>query len=147
VLQQDIAFGRDNDAMDDELRNDGRVQYEFQRLNQYLDDITDFPLDESPATSDASWTIPENDVSRWVITLKGEMRSDRVSAFRTSLLGCDNVVDARVDDLSDGRIRIRLLTTGGIQMGPVQQAVRVLRDSSEPSGQLTFEAMSQLASA
>jgi hypothetical protein len=147
VVHQDVEIHRRDASIEEVLRKDVHVQYEFDQLSRFLEEISDFPLDESPATSDPLWPIPENNVSRWVITLEGEMQVDRVSVFRKSLLGCQNVVDARVHNLMDGHICIRLVTTGGIQMGPVEQALSILRDPAEVADHLTVEPISPLAPA
>lgn len=119
---------RDHATIEEALSRDERVQYEFEQLNRLLEEIVDVPLSEYSASSDPNWPIPEHHVSRWLITLKGELNLERVAAFRKTMLKCDNVLDARVHDLMNGRLCIRLVTTGGIQMGPIEQALGALRD-------------------
>jgi hypothetical protein len=130
VVEADVTRNHRDETVEELLDRDIRVQHEFEQLSRLLKEIVDIPLNETPVTSDPSWPIPERHVSRWLITLEGEIRSDRVTAFRGTLLKCDNVIDVHVSDLLDGHICIRVVTTGGIHMGPLQRAITELRTPS-----------------
>lgn len=105
------------------LQNDERVQQEYDQLNDFLAKLSSSPIDESPTESDPAWRIDDLEVSRWKITLQGNVRFDRVAQFREKLQHRDDVIDARVDSIDQGMITIRLVTTGGIPMGPLDNAV------------------------
>jgi hypothetical protein len=108
------------------LISDERVQDEFDQLNRVLAEINDYPVTESPEPSDPAWRIDDFEVSRWRIVVEGDTRLDRIAAFRRDLHARDDIVSARVERFDDGQICIRLVTTGGIPMGPLERAVATL---------------------
>lgn len=118
------------------LSSDERVQEEFDQLNRLLEEIDDHPVEEAPTQSDPSWRIDDHEVSRWRIVVQGNTRLDRIARFRSELQRRDDIIDARVERFDGGEIAIRLVTTGGIPMGPLERAVWSL---TRGSGQITQE--------
>lgn len=114
------------DALGFELEGDERVQHEFHQLNQLLEVINDHPAHTIETQSDPAWRIDDYEVSRWRIIVQGSTRLDRIAQFRSELQSRDDIVDARVERFDGGEIAIRIVTTGGIPMGPLERAVRVL---------------------
>jgi hypothetical protein len=108
------------------LASDERVQYEFDQLSQLLAEIDDAPADESAESVDPNWHINDYEVSRWRIVVQGHTRLDRIAHFRSELQRRDDIIDARVERFDGGEIAIRLVTTGGIPMGPLERAVWTL---------------------
>jgi hypothetical protein len=105
------------------LEVDQRVQHEFDQLNQLLDSLGSTPTPETDVVADPNWHINDYEVSRWRIVVKGQTRLDRIAHFRAELQRRDDIIDARVERFDGGEIAIRLVTTGGIPMGPLERAV------------------------
>jgi hypothetical protein len=120
------AVEREELAFEHLLDRDERVQYEFHRLNQLLAEIDDAPVNEGGESADPNWHINDYEVSRWRIVVKGHTRLDRIAHFRSELQRRDDIIDARVERFDGGEIAIRLVTTGGIPMGPLERAVWTL---------------------
>jgi hypothetical protein len=110
-------------AFDDEIVADERVRREYYELNRLLAKIDDIPVSEQPVTTDSNWTISDYEVSGWRIVVKGNTRLDRIAEFRSELQQHRDIIDARVERFDCGEIVIRLVTTGGIPMGPLERAV------------------------
>jgi hypothetical protein len=108
------------------LASDERVQHEFEQLNELLALINDQPAHNVETHTDPTWRIDDYEVSRWRIVVKGNTRLDRIAQFRSELQRRDDIVDARVERFDGGEIAIRITTTGGIPMGPLERAVRSL---------------------
>lgn len=106
-----------------ELDDDQHVQHEYQELHELLAQIADAPTSDAPAGMDPDWWIDDQEVSRWLITLEGRVNLERIASFRRSLLGEDGVVDAQIISLDQGQIHIRVITRGGLPMGPLEHAV------------------------
>jgi hypothetical protein len=122
---------RDELAFEHLLASDARVQYEFDQLNQLLAEIDEVPVTECGESTDPNWHINDYEVSHWRIVVQGHTRLDRIAHFRSELQRRDDIVDARVERFDGGEITIRLVTTGGIPMGPLERAVWTLtRDGS-----------------
>lgn len=119
-------------AFEHVLSGDQRVQEEFEQLNQLLAEIDDHPVTESPTPSDPNWHINDYEVSRWRIVLEGNTRLDRIAAFREKLYRRDDILDVSVESFDCGQISIRLVTTGGIPMGPIERAVCSLTSDAPP---------------
>lgn len=108
------------------LAGDERVQREFAQLNRLLEEIDHVEQTVEDNASDSNWYINDYEVSRWRIFVKGNTRLDRIAHFRSELQHRDDIIDARVERFDGGEIAIRLVTTGGIPMGPLQKAVWTL---------------------
>jgi hypothetical protein len=118
------------------LEADNRVQQEFSQLSQLLETISEAPAGEPFDSADPSWLVNDFEVSRWRIVVKGNTRLDRIARFRAELQRRDDIIDARVERFDCGEIAIRLVTTGGIPMGPLERAVWALtRDAGEDTPQ------------
>lgn len=102
---------------------DQRVQHEFRELNDLLAYIAETPVTGEPVSADPNWTIDDPEVTRWLITLEGRVNLDRIARFRRSLLSEENVADAQIISLDHGKIHIRVITNGGLPMGPLELAV------------------------
>jgi hypothetical protein len=126
----DITIERDELAFEHLLAEDERVQYEFEQLNQLLAEIDETPPAESNNIPDPNWHIHDCEVSRWRIVVQGHTRLDRIAHFRSELQRRDDIIDARVERFDGGEIAIRLVTTGGIPMGPLERAVWTLTRES-----------------
>ncbi|TVR71166.1 MAG: hypothetical protein EA415_11850 [Sphaerobacteraceae bacterium] len=116
----------DEQVFEHVLAHDSRVQHEFDQLNQLLDSINEIPANELQDVADPSWRINDYEVSRWRIVVKGNTRLDRIAHFRAELQQREDIIDARVERFDGGEIAIRLVTTGGIPMGPLERAVWAL---------------------
>ncbi len=110
-------------AFEQALKSDERVQHEFGELNRLLAEIDLLDSDEVEQQSDPNWRINDYEVSRWRIIVQGNTRLDRIAQFRSELQQRDDIIDARVERFDGGEIAIRLVTTGGIPMGPLERAV------------------------
>ncbi len=116
----------------DDIVADERVQAEYNALNQLLDTIDEVPSDRLETNSDPTWRVEDHEVSRWHIVVKGQTRLDRIAHFRSELQRRDDIIDARVERFDGGEIAIRLVTTGGLPMGPLERAVWMLtRDGAQ----------------
>lgn len=125
-------IGTDKQVFEHMLEADSRVQKEFKQLNQLLHTISEAPVVEPRDLADPSWRIDDYEVSRWHIVVKGNTRLDRIARFRAELQQREDIIDARVERFDCGEISIRLVTTGGIPMGPLERAVWALtRDGGE----------------
>jgi hypothetical protein len=120
------TMNADELAFEHLLASDARVQYEFDQLNQLLAEIDDVPSEEPAEAVDPNWHINDYEVSRWRIVVQGHTRLDRIAQFRSELQRRDDIIDARVERFDGGEIAIRLVTTGGIPMGPLERAVWTL---------------------
>jgi hypothetical protein len=116
----------DEVAFERVLANDERVQHEFDRLSRLLAEIDELPASDVDNATDPNWHINDYEVSRWRIVVKGNTRLDRIAHFRSELQRRDDIIDARVERFDGGEITIRLVTTGGIPMGPLERAVWTL---------------------
>lgn len=132
----DMLEQTDELSFEHTLASDRRVQDEFDRLNRLLEQIEVSPLPEtgdeldSEPNADPSWHINDYEVSRWRIVVKGHTRLDRIAHFRSELQRREDIIDARVERFDGGEIAIRLVTTGGIPMGPLERAVWSLTRNS-----------------
>jgi hypothetical protein len=119
-------------AFDDDIVSDERVIFEFHELNRLLKEIDSIPPSEVETNADPNWRINDYEVSRWRVVVKGNTRLDRIARFRSELQQRDDIIDARVERFDAGEITIRLVTTGGIPMGPLERAVWALtRESAQ----------------
>lgn len=133
MVAQDVNQNERHQISDHEVSIDRRVQHEFQELNTLLEHIADIPLNETPASVDPNWRIEDPEVTRWLITLEGKVNLERIARFRRSLLSEDDVVDAQIVSLELGQIHIRVITNGGLPMGPLEHAVGKLTARSMPA--------------
>lgn len=121
-------------AFYDDIVTDERVQREYEELNRFLSEINNMPPSELEAESetDPAWRVDDYEVSRWRIVVKGQTRLDRIAHFRSELQRREDIIDARVERFDGGEIAIRLVTTGGLPMGPLERAVWTLtRDRAQ----------------
>lgn len=122
---EDLAFY-------DDIVTDERVRREYTELTRLLAEIDEIPPAELETDSDPVWRVNDYEVSRWHVVVKGETRLDRIARFRSELQQREDIIDARVERFDGGEIVIRLVTTGGIPMGPLERAVWTLtRDGAQ----------------
>lgn len=132
MIAQEMDLDQACDALEKDVSSDQRVQDEFRELNTLLEQIAEAPIDESPKVTDSGWKIDDPDLFRWLITLEGRVNLERIACFRQSLLREDEVIDAQVVSLEHGQICIRVVTTGGLPMGPLELAVGELTANGMP---------------
>lgn len=132
MVSTDMNVDQRTDMLEKQVIADERVQYELQELNSLLEHIADTPVADTPEILDSTWRIEDPDVDRWLITLEGQVNLERIARFRRSLLAEEDVSDAQVVRIENGQIQIRVITNGGLPMGPLELAV----------GKLTAENMS-----
>lgn len=135
MVAQEMDQVQPDEITEQQLIDDQRVQHEYRELHELLEQIADAPASGLPAITDPDWWIDDPEVSRWLITLEGQVNLERVRTFRRSLLREEDVVDAQIISLEQGQIHIRVITNGGLPMGPLEHAVGKLtaRSLSAPS--------------
>lgn len=131
MVVQEASAVQQNNVLAQQVFADARVQHEFAELNNLLEQIAESPAPRTPQVEDATWRIDDPDVHRWLITLEGRVNLERIARFRQSLLREDEVIDAQVVAIENGEIRIRVITTGGLPMGPLELAVGKLTARNE----------------
>lgn len=133
MVAQETNLNERYSIMEQDVIRDQRVQYEYRELNSLLEHIAEAPEAGDPTPSDPTWWIDDPEIFRWLITMEGKVNLERISRFRKSLLREDGVVDAQVINLEHGQIQIRVITTGGLPMGPLELAVGKLTARSLPA--------------
>ena len=129
VLEETQISSRD-EHFEDFVHDDERVRQEFQELTDFLQHIAEVP-GNNPGSSGLGIAQLgcSSQMTRWRIQMSGQVRLERVNAFRERLQKQPEAVDVRIEEVTGGRITLRLITGASTTQEQIETRISMLRDS------------------